>query len=62
MKNNRTFKSLPTYGQIESGLFHKPAVIRRSGQLFCRNCHTFHNNKKFDGYCCKSCWDGIEAK
>lgn len=26
MKNNRTFKSLPTYGEIESGLFHKPAV------------------------------------
>lgn len=25
MKNNRTFKSLPTYGEIESGLFHKPA-------------------------------------
>lgn len=30
MKNNRTFKSLPTYGEIESGLFHKPAV---SGEL-----------------------------
>jgi hypothetical protein len=30
MKNKRTFKSLPTYGQIESGLFHKPAV---SGEL-----------------------------
>ena len=28
MKNNRTFKSLPTYGEIESGLFHKPAVIK----------------------------------
>ena len=28
MKNNKTFKSLPTYGQIESGLFHKPAVIK----------------------------------
>jgi len=30
MKNNRTFKSLPTYGKIESGLFHKHAV---SGEL-----------------------------
>ena len=30
MKNNRTFKSLPTYGEIESGLFDKPAV---SGEL-----------------------------
>jgi tRNA(Ile2) C34 agmatinyltransferase TiaS len=28
MKNNRTFNSLPTYGQIESGLFHKTAVIK----------------------------------
>lgn len=28
MKNNRTFNSLPTYGQIESGLFYKPAVIK----------------------------------
>ncbi len=28
MKNPNTFKSLPTYGQIESGLFHKPAVIK----------------------------------
>ena len=27
MKNKRTFKSLPTYGEIESGLFHKPAVM-----------------------------------
>ena len=28
MKNNRTFKSLPTYGEIESGLFHKTDVIK----------------------------------
>ena len=28
MKNNRTFISLPTYGEIESGLFHIPAVIK----------------------------------
>jgi hypothetical protein len=27
MKNNRTFNSLPTYGEIESGLFHKPDVV-----------------------------------
>ena len=26
MKNPNTFKSLPTYGEIESGLFHKHAV------------------------------------
>ncbi len=26
MKNNGTFNSLPTYGQIESGLFHKPVA------------------------------------
>jgi hypothetical protein len=29
---------------------------------FCQNCHVFHNNKDWEGYCCKSCWDGIEAK
>ena len=28
MKNNRTFKSLPTYGEIDSGLFYKPDVIK----------------------------------
>ena len=26
MKYTNTFNSMPTYGQIESGLFHKPAV------------------------------------
>ena len=39
-----------------------PYVMGRSEQLFCHNCHTFHKNKKFDGYCSKSCWEGIEAK
>ncbi len=33
MKNNRTFKSPPTYGEIESGLFHKPAVSGWCGKL-----------------------------
>ena len=28
MKNNRTFKSLPTYGEIESGLYCKPVVMK----------------------------------
>ena len=34
MKNNRTFKSLPTYGEIESGLFHKPAALWRIEPYF----------------------------
>ena len=41
MKNNRTFKSLPTYGEIESGLFHKPAAVRQSKQLQNCNCKRF---------------------
>lgn len=37
-------------------------VIQRSEQSFCHNCHTFHCNTDYAGYCCQSCYDGIEAK
>ena len=54
MKNNRTFKSLPTYGEIESGLFHKPAVVGRSEQLICPCCGS-DKTYKTDAIHCNRC-------
>lgn len=50
------------YHESEVKKLNLHVVMQQSEQLFCPNCHTSHYNKEWDGYCCKSCWDGIEAK
>lgn len=36
------------------------AVSGRSELLVCGNCLNNHTNKKYEGYCSQSCFDGIK--